>query len=419
MQSRVLEIFQELAKIPHCSFKTQAMKDYICKKVAPFGATQTDKSGNILVAVGSRGRICLQAHYDMVCVNTDGKVSLDLSGDVLKARGSSLGADNGIGVAMMLALIEENTSGYYLFTNDEEVGMIGAKGLELDIPVEYFLNLDEEREGIITIGCAGGFDACFEAEFEPKSSKDLDYYALSLDGYPGGHSGINIQKVVPHPLKDLLYFAATKAKRLVSVSAGEKRNAIPTQARIEIGVKKGQKLKHSTIKIEKIQAPRASFSKKILNVLGAFPHGVLGWLDEFSLPQKSVNFALVDFNGGVLKVVCTYRAMDDLSLENLQQDAKFLAKTAGLSLRVEHFYNSWSEAKGAYLQRLKELYAGAELKQIHAGLECACLKQKFPKASFAAIGPNIYNPHTASEYAQISSITRFETLVRKIMTDFA
>ncbi|MCV6607330.1 MAG: M20/M25/M40 family metallo-hydrolase [Campylobacterales bacterium] len=409
---RILEIFKELAKVPNCSEDTCKYKEFIKNFSKDLGEVKEDKAGNILVTVG-QPKICLQGHYDMVCIDTDGVVEVVEDGNILKGNSSSLGADNGIAIAMMLALIEEKISGEYLFTNDEEIGLIGANNLELEVQSKKILNLDEEREGIITIGCAGGFDAHIKANIDEVSCDNQDFYQITIDGLPGGHSGIEIHKTIPNALKKIVHFASSFSKSIAFVQSGERHNSIPRSGKIVVGVEKGFSIPfHNEIKVEKVPTPKVTYNVRLLDLLMVLPHGVLGWLDEYGMASKSVNLAIVKQH----EIILSYRAMTNELLQELKNEVRSLAKILEVDCKIETSYSAWEPIQSQFAKEVQSYYGkDCTIEVIHAGLEGAVLKEKFPHADIVSIGPNIHHPHTSNEYAEIDSCERVYQVVKKIM----
>ncbi len=202
----IIDIFKNISKIPHCSFKTDKFKDFLIKEGKnALANVSTDKFGNILFKKGS-SKIALQAHYDMVCIGRAPDIEIIEEDGFLKAVDSSLGADNGIGVAMGLYFLKKYKNIEVLLTSDEEVGLIGAQNLELSLESKNLLNLDSEEEGDIFVGCAGGVDifAKKEIEFE-KIDKKYSFFKISIKNLPGGHSGVDIDKGIKNAIKELAY----------------------------------------------------------------------------------------------------------------------------------------------------------------------------------------------------------------------
>ena len=266
---RFLGYFEQICSIPHCSYQAQKLGEFLLEFSKSRGFdTKIDESFNIH-AIKGKPKICLQAHYDMVCVGEAPKIELKNDGEFLSAKNSTLGADNGIGLAIIMDIMDEAQDLEVLFTSDEEVGLIGANAFTGEICAPALLNLDSEDDSEVIIGCAGGLLAEFRREFEPcelglgelfsssvsehlstrllsiKSSHDTsvenstqnssnlnaNYYELSCEGLEGGHSGMQIAKNIPNAIKELAHFAKNHGANILAMSGGDRDNAIPTWAK--------------------------------------------------------------------------------------------------------------------------------------------------------------------------------------------
>ena len=266
---RFLGYFEQICSIPHCSYQAQKLGEFLLEfsKSRGFEA-KIDESFNIH-AIKGKPKICLQAHYDMVCVGEAPKIELENNGEFLSAKNSTLGADNGIGLAIIMDIMDEAQDLEVLFTSDEEVGLIGANAFAGEICAPALLNLDSEDDSEVIIGCAGGLLAEFRREFEPSklglgelfsssvsehlstrllfnegshstsaenstqnsSNLNANYYELSCQGLEGGHSGMQIAKNIPNAIKELAHFAKNHGANILAMSGGDRDNAIPTWAK--------------------------------------------------------------------------------------------------------------------------------------------------------------------------------------------
>jgi len=393
----ILKIFEEIVKIPHCSGNTGKMREYLINKIKNNGYDyQIDKAGNIL-AFKNTPVLALQSHYDMVCVGDAPKIELVKEGDWLRAQHSSLGADNGMGVVIMLYLMKRYDNLEFLFTNDEEIGLIGAFNLDLEIKSTYLLNLDSEDENIY-IGCAGGVDA--EVEFKASKEKIKGFIGeVEVKNLPGGHSGVDIDKEIPNAIKVL----CEKIENVVLIKGGERRNSIPASAKAKV-VFENERGEEAEI-----------YSKEFLAFLDKLPHGVLEWDFEFKVVSKSVNLALIENEN----ITLSLRANSNEKLEELKEYIK--AKCYGANLRFEGEYPAWKPEITTLARILKSIMK-SEYKVIHAGLECAVLKSKFPNVSMASIGPIIENPHSINERVKLSSVEKILNvcieLIEKLKEDY-
>lgn len=266
---RFLGYFEQICSIPHCSYQAQKLGEFLLEFSKSRGFdTKIDENFNIH-AIKGKPKICLQAHYDMVCVGEAPKIELENDGEFLSAKNSTLGADNGIGLAIIMDIMDEAQDLEVLFTSDEEVGLIGANAFAGEICAPALLNLDSEDDSEVIIGCAGGLLAEFRREFEPSklglgelfsssvsehfgtgllfnesshstsaknctqnsSNLNANYYELSCEGLEGGHSGMQIAKNIPNAIKELAHFTKNHGANILAISGGDRDNAIPTWAK--------------------------------------------------------------------------------------------------------------------------------------------------------------------------------------------
>jgi len=386
---KVIEVFKEISKIPHCSGNTKKLQEFIIDYAKKKGFNvDRDKAGNIL-AFKNTPKLALQSHIDMVCVGEAPNIEIIKEGDFLKAKNSSLGADNGIGVAMMLYFMDKYDDIEYLFTNDEEIGLIGAKNLELKIHSPLLLNLDSEDDSEIIIGCAGGVDIKIKYPLKKKKIKG-SLGKVSIEGLPGGHSGVDIHKDIPNAIIELL----RKVENLAYIKGGERRNSIPSSAYAK-EVFSGD---------DEVEV----YNKEYLKFLRNLPHGVLEYDFEFKIPSKSVNFALIEEN----EIILSGRANSNEKLNEVKE--YILSKTFGCDVKFEDEYPAWKPEKNELALKLQKI-TKSKLNVIHAGLECAILKEKFPNTQMASYGPLIENPHSIRERVSISSIKKVLKYVEELI----
>lgn len=422
---RVIEIFKELSKIEHCSKNTTKLLKYLQEKSEKYGyKTQIDKSGN-LYSFKDGNKYLLQSHYDMVCIGKAPELDIYEEDGFLKAKNSSLGADNGIAVAMILELMEKGEAISALFTNDEEIGLIGANNLELDITETKVINIDSEDEGDVFIGCAGGIDFIMNKKLEAlKIDFELDFYELKLSGYPGGHSGLEIDKNIPNAIQDILKNISSLPIYLVSLNGGEKRNSIPKTASVIVGIERHIPMKVYNNDIEVIRLENKSFdvianTDDIMETIINFKHGLRSFNNKLNVPQTSINLAIVNTEDNELEIILSGRSMDNKDLEDLIDDTESYFSEKGFKTFSEFKYPSWqpeiTEFSNMVLEESKKVFNDSEYKAMHAGLECAVIKSKFPNIDIVSVGPNIYNPHTDKESVEIESVLKVNTLIHNII----
>lgn len=460
----ILEYFEELNAIPRCSHNEAGvcrwLKQWAAKRDLP---NTEDREGNLVVRVpASPGceaapTVVIQGHMDMVCEKTpesDHDFTKDpiishREGDWLTATDTTLGADNGIAIAYMLALVDDTSLTLppleLLFTVDEETGLNGAKRLEPSfIKGRILINLDSEDEGIFTIGCAGGLDTTMEQSFDrqdrPANSATLK---IVVGGLKGGHSGIDIHKHRGNANKILARSIGQLGEvgpvRLVSINGGTRKNAIPRDAQALICVDEADESNMLemvaqtalAIQAEYAHSDEALFIKassvseadapalvldrestdRILRMMLALPDGVFHMSAELEgAVDTSSNLATVTLDGGHLVLLSSQRSASISRLDEVTTTVHATANLAGASIKDHDRYPPWQPRMDSLLlRRSKETYQaiyGREpvIQVIHAGLECAVIGDIFPGMDMISFGPTIRNPHSPDERILIPSI---------------
>ena len=410
---RILQLFEQIAQIPHCSGDTRELGDFIQTFGQKHGyKVEKDRAGNIL-CYRSRRHVCLQAHYDMVCVGKAPQIELIQKDGWLEAEDSSLGADNGIGVAIMLALMQEGCEAEFLFTNDEEIGLVGAKNLELELKASKMLNLDSEEFGKIYVGCAGGVDIQATKSCTKKRADHLHFYSVTAKNFPGGHSGVDIDKDIPNAIKTFAHFA--KGAKIAWLEAGERLNSIPVHLEGVIGVE-GKLESNEWFEVQK-HPPQAVVQEDVWSILCTFADGVRGWQKEFGIPSRSANLAKIEV-GDELQIACSLRANSDEDLGKLECEYSTFFESFGLSAKSHDRYSAWKPVITPFAKevaKVYERYSGAEFAAIHAGLECAVFAQKYPSMQIASIGPTIQNPHSIHERVRLADIEPIYAIAKEVI----
>ncbi len=383
----ILEYFKQITKIPRCSGDTEKMKDFLVQYCKNTGyTTKTDMYGNIL-ATSENPKVCFQAHYDMVCIGSE--IEIIEEDGYLKAKNSTLGADNGIGIAMMMELMSKYKDLEFLFTNDEEIGLIGAMNLNLKPKAKKLINLDSEDENIY-IGCAGGFDV--EIKIPTKRKPYFgEVYEIEINDLPGGHSGVDIDKNYPNAIKEAIKNLKDNYT-ILSFKAGERRNSIPRSAKVSFISDKNLDFKKVTKKGKTIQN-----SKTFIKLLKAIHHGILGYDKEFEVVNKSLNLAIVNDE----KIIISARANSNELMQELKDEIKNLLELAEVEFIFIDEYPAWKPVKSELALNYQKI-SNKKLKVIHAGLEPAILGDYFEE--MISVGPNIYEPHSIRERVEIESI---------------
>ncbi len=423
----VIDIFKKICTIPHCSHHAQSLKSYITQEAERFGyEVHSDKAGNVLCSHPD-AELILQAHYDMVCIGRAPELELYEEDGYLKAKESSLGADNGIGMAMMLALMSEKKRVSCLFTANEEVGLLGAQSLELKIKETRMLNLDTEEEGYVYIGCAGGSDViATRALHLQKIDEVVVSYEITVDDLPGGHSGVDIHKNIPSAIKTLAEYLVHIPHYLIHIEGGERRNSIPKSARAVISVPAGVMLdtQRNGIQIKKLEKCYEQMivqGHRVSEMIHAFSQGVRSMNSELGIVQNSINLALIETNEKEIRVTLSARSMDSEALLLLVDETLTFFRAFEFMAKSEGSYPAWKPEVNAFALQVQEVCAKhfekADFMAIHAGLECAVLKSYAPHLQIASIGPTIHDPHSSRESVEIASVERVYRALEEIVKE--
>jgi dipeptidase D len=471
--------FDRILAIPRGSKNEEGMRQYVRGVAAKNNlAASTDAAGNVVVKLpASPGRegaapLALQSHLDMVCEkNSD--VTFDFTadairprreGDYLHATGTTLGADNGIGVAAMLALMESPQVVHgpleLLFTIDEETGLTGAAELDpRSLQSRRLLNLDTEEEYALYVGCAGGAGTDLTIPLESMfGAEGMTALALRLTGFKGGHSGVDIHLQRGNAIS-LLARALQALWReyqfeMVRIEGGNMHNAIPREATALVRVASGETARFgsalaalvATIAEElagveegvRVEVAAAAASEvpaevwsdattlTVLSLLVTLPHGVLAMSRDIpGLVETSTNLSKVRTDGAVLRIHQSNRSSMMSSLRATQQRIAAFADLAGGEALQSEGYPGWKPDMGsALLASLKEVHAATfgrapEVKAIHAGLECGLIGEKFPGMDMSSFGPQIEFPHSPDERVLIPSVGRFWQLLTATLAELA
>jgi len=419
----VLDYFKIITAIPRCSFKTHKMKDKIIEIAENLNyEVKTDKSGNVLCKKGTP-KICLQAHYDMVCIGDVENIELIEEEGILKTKNSTLGADNGMGMSIMFHCMENFDDLECLFTNDEEVGLIGAGNIELEISCDKLLNLDGEEEKDIYVGCAGGIDVIskLQLEYLPLDKNEF-VYEVRIKDLIGGHSGVDIDKNIDSANKVLAKELLKFDLKLLHVEGGEFRNSIAKNAMAIVASSKEQAFKNSALHVKKLEGKTKYIKngQNIIKAFNAFAQGVREFDKSFNIPSTSINLGVIRTKDGVLEVSCAARAMKNSDLENLADETESFFQLIGCSTIQSDAHTPWLPDIGKFANIVKDemskTYDDANFHAIHAGLECGILIEKQPKKIEAvAIGPTIRFPHSLREECDLGSVERISLVVKRII----
>lgn len=421
---KILEHFKKISSIPHCSFEADLLKEEIISfsKRNDFEVFE-DKEKNILCKKGTP-KIALQAHYDMVCIGEAPCIKLVQEKNILKAKNSSLGADNGMGMAIMFSMMEKYSDIECLFTSNEEVGLLGASNLELQLSSNKLLNLDGEQEDEVYVGCAGGVDIVCTCKVQTAEvSADLSVYKVSISGLKGGHSGVDIDKGIPSAIKVLAQELYAKEVKIIDIYGGEMRNSIPKNAYAIIASYEPFESQSNFVNVEKIEFANQKYflnSDKIIKVIHAFAQGVREFDKKYNIPKTSISMGKIRYEDGILQVDCAARSLADEDLDILALETCSLFELAGFETQMKNPHPAWSPNIGDFTllvrEEMSKIYSNVELKAIHAGLECGVLMQtqKHPVEA-VSMGPTIRFPHSASEECDLNSVFRIAQAVENII----
>jgi dipeptidase D len=383
-----------------------------------------DETNNILCKKqDSKAKLAFQSHYDIVCLSDNCVPQIVQNGDILSALDSTLGSDNGIGCAYMIALMSEGYDGEFLFTSDEEIGLIGANNLDLPLNATYMLNLDSEEEGEICIGCAGGVDI-FGTNFNKKivpNIDNLDLYEISISKLQGGHSGVDINKNIPNGIKLIAKTIKECNGKLLDINGGERINSIPVNVKAIIASSTPPTSSHENMIIEKIDTKSEHlniYDDKIIDFIYDFQNGVRAMNNELHVVQTSINLAIIKTQIDGIKIELSGRSMDNDDLKTLKNETIEMLKDYNFEVTTNGKYPAWkpdiNEFTSKVLEIYKEFTPTASLEAIHAGLECAIFKDKYPYIKVASIGPTINFPHSKKEQTSIKSIENVYKIIKKI-----
>ncbi|PID48253.1 MAG: aminoacyl-histidine dipeptidase [Proteobacteria bacterium] len=424
MYEKTIKHFEKIASIPHCSFETEKMALHVKEFAKNLGfEVKEDKAGNILCQKGNPN-VCLQSHYDMVCMGKAPQIELFKEDGWLRAKDSSLGADNGMGMAIMMAMMEKHDNLECLFTNNEEVGLIGANNLDLNIKSTNLLNLDSEEEGEVIIGCAGGVDIFGRIDTEKtKLDSKLNVYEVNVSGLDGGHSGIDIAKNVPNAIKVLASILVENDCFLVDIKGGERNNSIPQKAYAKVLSKGVLSSNNPHVEIKNLNAKSdicLKNSKNILHAINAFSQGVRIYDEELKMPLVSINFSTIKEKNGQVEFEFFARSMRDGMLENIKSETKSLLDGFGFKVDFKNQTPSWQPIKTNFalnVQNISEKHVGkTKLHGIHAGLECGVIiKKQAHIKGVCSIGPTIKFPHSEREKCLLSSVEKIVNVVDEIL----
>ena len=465
--------FYDLTQIPRPTGHCQAVREYVVAEGKRLGLeTHVDEVGNVLIrkpatpGLEDRPVATLQGHLDMVPQKNSDKVhnfetdpiQTMQDGDWITADGTTLGADNGMGVALSLAILADDTLKHgpleALFTIDEEVGMDGANGLKPGFSKgDILLNIDSEVEGDLFVGCAGGIDVNVSLEYQDNHEPDEDEIGvrLTIKGLKGGHSGVDIHlgrananKLMARLLKE----AVSQCGALVAeIDGGNMRNAIPREAVALLSIKEDDTEalwelvsdyeetfnkefagieNHITVSLERCDRPKTILPDEIqdalIHALNACQNGVISMLSEFpDTVEASSNLAQVQAGEGHISARFLVRSSSDSRKMWVASSIESCFLLMDARVEFDAPYTGWQPNAESHImqvmcQAAKEVYGkDPAVKVMHAGLECGIIQGVMPDMDMISFGPEIQHPHSPDERVSISSVERsYRMLVRAL-----
>ncbi len=467
--------FDEIRQIPHGSKNEAKIREHIKKWAAGHGfECREDAAGNLVIPVpatpGHEGAptVVLQGHLDMVCEKNSDKVfdfdrdplQVRVDGDWVRADGTTLGADNGLGVAAAMGAAVDKSVVHgpleLLFTVDEETGLTGA--MELDAAMltgRRMLNLDSEDDGVLFVGCAGGMNVRLRAPLDRANAPAGKGIKVHVHGARGGHSGLNIVENRANAIKVLTRILGRAFQdlevALASIEGGNKHNAIPREATAVCVVPAGSVAPFRTlvetalaaaltefggvdpelaVTVEETDVPRRVLSSasrdRLALLLAALPHGVLAMSRDIpGLVETSNNLATVKTEEDAADLLLSCRSSVAAAIDATVQQIRAVGLLAGCLVEPSGGYPGWQPNMDSELLGVgKKVFAGIWGKEphvtaIHAGLECGLIGHKIPGIDMLSFGPQLHGVHSPDEKAQISSTARFWEALKAMLRELA
>ena len=466
--NRVIELFEEISKIPRESGKEKEICNFILKFAHENNLeASSDKLYNVLVKKDGnnckKNPIIIQCHTDMVCVKendskhdfTKDPIDLIIEDDKIRANKTSLGADNGIGVALCLYLLENNDISHppleVLFTTNEETGLEGASYFDMSkLKGKTLINVDGEEEGHILLSCAGGTNVFLRKKLSYEIFNGYGY-EVSIKNLQGGHSGLDIDKnrlsAIFAISKLLIRLKDLDSFKLAGFEGGEANNVIPQNGKISFTIKDEYKLKEIIKKVEeelkrefpeeketiifnleKVKLDKVfseEFEKSIIGLFVMLPYGVQKMSQSIEgMVQTSLTNAVLKTEEDEIELEILFRSSMQSEMDYFVNKVKIIANTVNFNCEIKSSYPAWeididSKIKDIAENCYEELFKSKPvLESIHAGLECAVFKEKMPDVDMVSIGVNIIGAHTTHEEVSIKSIENLRKLVEDMLKEF-
>ncbi|MGF3066564.1 beta-Ala-His dipeptidase [Facklamia sp. P12950] len=461
--NRVFHYFEELTKIPRESGNEQAVSDYLYHLGKELGyETIQDEANNIIIRKPAHPDymdhepIIIQGHMDMVAEKAEGikhdfakdPIPLAVEGDWVKTKGTTLGADDGIAVAMGLAIIEDKEAKHpaleLLVTTDEETTMSGARAVKKEnIRGKKLINIDAEEEGILLAGCSGGHNLIGKQKLKYQARQLKNTFELTINNMLGGHSGMEIHQKRGNSIKFALQamnlIKEVSDYELVSIVGGSKHNAIPRDARVVFAsdeedysidftnlIAKYPLDKDMQVTIKKIdnidEVLSAQSQENIEQFTSEVPHGVYSMMEEYpDIVECSNNLAIFDIQDRQLKVTISLRSSNPESFDKHTENVTKIYQKNGFDVIEADYYQAWEFAKESSLREtaleaFKETFnKEMKVEVVHAALEPAVFTDTFPEMEMIAVGPTMKDVHSPNERLSISSTERTFKFINKLL----
>ncbi len=459
----IFRFFEEISRIPHGSGNTGAIAEYLVNFAKERGLEYIhDEHDNVVIRKSAtegyetRPAVVIQGHLDMVAektqdsdknMQTDG-LDIYRDGDFIRARGTTLGADDGVSIAYALAILDSDDVPHpdveALFTSDEEIGLLGATAISEDaIKGRILINVDSDAEGILTVGCAGGMRSDITLPIRRRPGWMCNLITVDLHGFKGGHSGVEIDKGRVNAVKALAEALALINPSIVSLSGGNADNAIPRSVSVtltgtdEDAVRSALDsvlMKYREIEPDTEYTLTAEMkpalpltdeaSEKVISLLNTLPSGVIAMSSDIEgLVETSLNLGILRLSEKALDVSFSVRSAKGDEKMKLGERLRAIAKDFGAEYGERGGYPAWEYKRDSHLREVCErVYARDYGREplviiIHAGLECGILSEKFPGLDCVSIGPDAYDIHTTEERLSIPSFVRVYGYIKTILKE--
>lgn len=455
MEDRVLYWFRELSRIPRVSGNEQRVSDWLVAQAKAMGlVAEQDEALNVIIRKGEGNPVILQGHMDMVGekeadsphdFHTD-PIRLVEKDGMLYADRTTLGADNGAAVALALSLLEEDDPALPAFevlvTSGEEIGLLGANALAPGkLKGKMMLNLDAETEGEFLVSCAGGQTVLLDLPLAREEGKQT-CLEVSLKGFRGGHSGIEIDKGRLNAIKELGQWLKRHNARLAGLEAPGKFNAISRRATALVTAESADTLikdQQNQQALWRETEPEAQLvireagsmkplspeaSEALIALINGLPNGIHTLSPDLpGLVESSSNLGVITQEEDQLSLSISIRSSAPDKMNEIEQAVRDLAGKAGATVRVQGAYPGWAYEKISPLRdsavRVWERMFGRapQLNAIHAGLECGVIKSKYPEVQMLSMGPNMYKVHTPQEHLDLASMGRMAQYIKELLKE--